>query len=205
MSNIRRTMMAAGRRGGSAVDWESIARGMVDFTTPFSVPAELVTTIPNQAYNGRVGLQAIEIPDTITTIGTAAFIGCKNLQHITLPNALTELKSQLFYNCSNLSNVVVPNSVTTIGSSAFGGCNRLSKIDIGTGITSIGGQCFYHNYPLTMIIRATTPPSLGSNNTSLGNASSTIYVPDESVAAYKAASDWSAYAAKIYPISEYTE
>lgn len=204
MSEIRRVMMAAGRRG-SAVDWESIARGMTDFTTPFSVPAELVTTIPDQAYKGRVGLQAIEIPDTITTIGTAAFMGCKNLQHITLPNALTELKSQLFYDCSNLSNVVVPNSVTTIGSSAFGGCIRLSKIDIGTGITSIGGQCFYHGYQLTMIIRATTPPSLGNNNTSLGNASSLIYVPDESVAAYKAVSGWSAYAAKIYPISEYTE
>jgi hypothetical protein len=33
----------------------------------------------------------------------------------------------------------------------------------------------------------------------------TIYVPDESVEAYKGATNWSAYADQIKPISEYVE
>ena len=53
-----------------------------------------------------------------------------------------------------------------------------------------------------VICRAVTPPSLGSNNylTKL----TAVYVPDDSVSAYKAASVWSGLASKIKPLSEYT-
>lgn len=55
---------------------------------------------------------------------------------------------------------------------------------------------------LELIILAATPPSIGTNyffNTPSGLK---IYVPDESVDAYKTASNWSKRASKIYPISE---
>lgn len=53
-----------------------------------------------------------------------------------------------------------------------------------------------------VICRAVTPPSLGSN--SYLTKLTTVYVPDESVSAYKSASVWSGIAAKIKPLSEYT-
>ena len=53
-----------------------------------------------------------------------------------------------------------------------------------------------------VICRAVTPPSLGSNG--YLSMLTAVYVPDESVSAYKAASVWSGIAAKIKPMSEYT-
>jgi len=78
-----------------------------------------------------------------------------------------------------LSSVTIPSSVTGIGTAAFYGCS---------GLTS------FINY-------ATTPQSIGTDvfiNASI--ASCTLYVPAESVAAYKAASVWKGFP-NIAPIS----
>ena len=61
-----------------------------------------------------------------------------------------------------------------------------------------GYSAFY--YTKTYIMHPTTPPSVVRFDT----APTAIYVPDESVDAYKAASVWSNYASVIHPMSEYT-
>lgn len=55
---------------------------------------------------------------------------------------------------------------------------------------------------LELIVLATTPPSIGTNYFSNTPSGLKIYVPDESVQAYKTAQKWSNWASKIYPISE---
>ena len=74
------------------------------------------------------------------------------------------------------------------------------SVTIGDRITSIGNDAFENHNKLTSITcLATTPPTLGSsafNNTN----DCPIYVPAESVEAYKAASGWSAYASRIQAI-----
>jgi hypothetical protein len=66
-------------------------------------------------------------------------------------------------------------------------------------VTSIGGGAFSGCSSLTSITcEATIPPTLGlSNNLSSVTA---VYVPAESVDAYKTAINWSYYADKIQPI-----
>jgi hypothetical protein len=55
----------------------------------------------------------------------------------------------------------------------------------------------------TVIFHSKTPPHMINN---IGNASNyTIYVPDESVEAYKSATNWSNHADRIKPLSEYVE
>ena len=54
------------------------------------------------------------------------------------------------------------------------------------------------------IVKATTPPTLGTNG-SMGYGNSPIYVPDASVDAYKSATNWSVIASRICPLSEYVE
>ena len=49
----------------------------------------------------------------------------------------------------------------------------------------------------------TTPPTI-SGSWFRYNTGGKVYVPDNSVETYKAASGWSTYASKIYPMSEYT-
>jgi hypothetical protein len=67
-------------------------------------------------------------------------------------------------------------------------------------VTSIDG--LPNNLPFnSLVIEATTPPTLSSSYAS--GLSATIYVPDESVDAYKSASGWLGNANQIHPISEY--
>ena len=50
----------------------------------------------------------------------------------------------------------------------------------------------------------TVPPAFNSDN-ALWTTPMAIYVPDESVDAYKTAVGWDKYTSKIYPISEYED
>ena len=97
----------------------------------------------------------------------------------------------------------MPNSVTTIGSSAFYDCSGLQIVTIGTGVTSIGGSAFgFCNNLQRITIDAVTPPTLtGTSSTTFPNNGCPIYVPAESVNAYKTASGWSNYASRIQAIA----
>ena len=90
----------------------------------------------------------------------------------------TIIDNKTFYECL-LTSVIIPDSVTNIGDSAFANCNFLTSVTV----------------------KATTPPTLG-NDVFTNNASDRkIYVPSESVEAYKSASGWSVYADSIQAIS----
>lgn len=78
--------------------------------------------------------------------------------------------------CSSLTSVIIPDSVTTIENSVFSGCSSLTSV-----------YC-----------KPTTPPVLGNTFVFYDNASDRkIYVPAESVDAYKSADRWSDYADAI--------
>ena len=131
-------------------------------------------------------LVGIENLGKITTLLPYCFRSQKSLTYAKLPNTLTTIKLSAFYNCSALANVTLPTSLTTIGDSAFEGCSSL----------------------VTFICNATTPPTLASvafNRTPISSKKGTIYVPDASVDAYKAATNWVNYASIIKPLSEYVE
>ena len=177
-SKLRRRSLLG---SGSTIDWETIARGMTDYSTPFSLPAELVTSVPNYAYYGRTNLTAVEIAGGVETIGTAAFQNCSALISITLPNAVTTITSNAF-NSSGITSITIPSPVTSIGSNAFYNCTYLGYV----------------------VIQATTPPTLGNGNVFSRTNNCPIYVPDESVEAYKAAANWSSLASRIFPLSDFS-
>ena len=105
----------------------------------------------------------------------------------------------LFLNIGTIKRVVIPNTFTAIGSNAFANCTSLSSVTIGSSVTSIGERAFSGCSSLSSVtIEATTPPTLGGSlfNTSV----SIIYVPTESVEAYKTANIWINYSSMIRPI-----
>ena len=108
---------------------------------------------------------------------------------------------------SKVTYIDLPSSLVVIGDTAFRQ-SSLNSIDIPVGVTRIDGTAFYSSTNLKQVIlRATTPPTLGSNafkNSPIGYSTPTgyIYVPDESVDTYKSATNWSTYASAIKGLSE---
>lgn len=86
----------------------------------------------------------------------------------------------------------------------FRGCSSLEEAIIGDKITSMGHSEFRECPKLTVFIcKAITPPTIGTAVFNTTSQYLRIFVPDESVEAYKAATNWSTYASRIYPLSEY--
>lgn len=112
---------------------------------------------------------------------------------------LTSLGNSAFYH-SGIQKVINLGSITEIKTNTFREGNSLTFVRIPSTVTTIGSNAFLENHhEMVMVVEAVTPPS-----TPTGPTVAAIYVPDESVDNYKAASGWSQRASKIHPMSEYT-
>lgn len=144
-------------------------------------------------------------PLGITTCGTTASrpstIQSENVYSIEWGscNSVTTLGDYLFYQ-SKISTVDIPATVTTLGNSVYAACNNITSVTIPATVTTIGPYVFAYCYSLTSVTcLATTPPTLANTNAFNGTDCS-IYVPAESVDAYKAANVWKSFASKIQAI-----
>lgn len=132
------------------------------------------------------------------------YIGDYLLDDVVIPYGIAELKNHTFWR-STIKSVSMPNTTVVIGST-FAYCKKLEYADLPESVESIGGWCFYDCSNLQRIMcRAITPPALGQLALSGTSAALYIYVPDQSVTAYREASGWIDYADKIKPLSEYVE
>ena len=129
-----------------------------------------------------------------TSIADYAFYDCTSLTSITIPNSVTSIGIYAFKNCSGLTNIVIPNSVTKIANYAFFYCTGLTSITIPNSVTSIDEYAFSNCSGLTSItIKATTPPTLVNIGQFENTNNCPIYVPSESLDAYKAQISWRIY------------
>lgn len=170
------------------------------------VVPEAITALPNNVLNGYTALNALTIDwSKITNVGSNALTGVPALTdaELVLPNlttaaayafngilaksidltgsTITEI-SRIFEVCPNLETIILPETVTTINNYAIRSSPKLQ----------------------TMVVRSVTPPTLSAFEQA-GNSTFIIYVPDESVEAYKAATGWTRYASRIYPMSVYVQ
>lgn len=138
-------------------------------------------------------------------VGNYTFNGCTNLvlDSIQLPSC-THIGWGVFRKTSiNLEMLELP-KIVAIQKYAFIGCKLLNGIDIGEDVKTIAQDAFSYIENLKIVIcRAVTPPTLGAKCFNGNHADRKIYVPDESVEAYKTATNWSAYANKILPLSQF--
>ena len=171
--------------------------------TEITLP-DTLTSIRNYALHNCSSLAEITLPASLTSIGDGAFNGCKSLTRvINLENTqLTRVINGAFSGCSSLTEITLPASLTSIGNNVFESCSLLTEITLPASLTSIGNYVFHGCKSLQYIrIEATTPPTL-SNTGAIPSTIRAIYVPDESIAAYQAATNWSSFASKIKGISE---
>ena len=133
------------------------------------------------AYTGITSLFC-KANKTTRTTGGGAFSSCVELARVELTD-IKEIGSFTFNGCTALSLAVIGDTVTKIDSSAFLNCATLARL----------------------VVKAVTPPTLASDTLKGCDKLTAIYVPDEAVEAYKAATNWIGYAAKIQPLSGFSE
>lgn len=102
------------------------------------------------------------------------FFAYSSLKYITLPHSVTTIEDGAFANCDGLMDIILSHNLTTIKSNAFYGCGNLK----------------------TITIYAETPPII-ENGYLEGLNPEAIYVPHDSINAYKNASGWDKFASVI--------
>lgn len=170
--------------------------------TSVTIPSG-VTTIANYAFQ-NTGLTSVIIPNSVTSLGNGAFDNCSSLTSVTVGNGITNdgMGQMIFAFDNNLSSVILTNGLTSIGVSMFNSCTSLTSINIPSSVTEIKAMAFKGCTAMaSVIVNATTPPTLGSSAFDNTN-NCPIYVPAASVDTYKAATGWSTYASRIYPIQQ---
>ena len=165
-----------------------------------------VTMIGDRAFAYNDAIKSVTISDNVTSIGNHSFGYCNMLNSVTMGNGVKTLGPYAFGFCPALTSVSIGNSVTSIGRGVFCQCKALTSIIIPNSVTSIEMRAFVNCSALKEVYcKPTTPPTADRGTSSFwkafdSNASDRkIYVPTESVDAYKAASDWSDYASDIEP------
>lgn len=134
-------------------------------------------------------ITSIDIPYGVTSIESMAFISSRGLTSITIPNSVTSIGTYAFSNCSTLVSLILSDSIKSIPTQAVYGCGKLEYVEIGSSVTSVGSSAFVGCNSLKSIIcKPVNPPSY--NNSFVTNANMTLYVPAESINAYKAATGW---------------
>ena len=192
-----------------------------------SITASTITIGENAYLNGAfsaVSAKTITIGDGFNNPTTLGLFGSVSANTINIGNGTLAIRSDGCFtsNCviqnlninsnydtyhplfenkrGTIKNVTYGNDVTVIGENAFSGRTELSSVVIGSSVTRIRDSAFSRCSSLTNItVHSVTPPTLGYDvfyNTN----NCPIYVPPESVDAYKAASGWSDYASRIQAI-----
>lgn len=185
-----------------------------------------VTYIGASSFSGCKNLTDFVIPNTVTTIGSGAFTGCTSLTNLVIPDSVTRIDSYAFNSCSNVTNLTISNSLTTIDNAVFSGLSKLTTLTVPASITYIGASSFDRCTGLTSITflsnrlsfgtsalanctslmsitcYATTPPTILYNSLNNVPANCNIYVPTQSVEAYKQAQYWSDRADYIQAIPQ---
>lgn len=184
--------------------------------TTISLPNSL-TTIEDWAFSNCRVLTSVTIPQNVDSIGQAAFGGCFSLIEINVVSenshfcsvdgvvfnkAMTTLVQ---YPGGVQGDYIIPNSVTAVAWGAFWNCPNMTGIKIPSGVTSLGERGFTACKGLTSITcEAVTPPTCGTEEFYGVDKSIPVYVPAESVNAYKSASYWNEFT-NIQPICETIE
>ena len=207
------------------VPGESVNVSANGAVTPFSrshfdkvVVGDNITVLGGRAFEYSA-LSNIEFLGSITDLGEGVFRGCNNLKTFRVPDGVTTIKREAFKNsgietidfgntvtvidrdafedCDELVSVVLPDNVTTINFGAFRNCEKLQTVTFSRNTQRIEGEVLFESNSLFYVtVLATTPPTI--DDFAFSNHRTPIYVPGESVQAYKEAwTIWGRYVQAI--------
>ena len=183
--------------------------------------------LPFRLFETCVALESVSIPNTVTTLNDRVFDNCSLLKNVVSPptavgvgglnvfnnavsitsarisTGLSAVRSSYFWNCQSLEKVEIPDGVTSLDVSCFSLCTKIKTIRIPSSVTTLGNSTFGNCLSMEeYIFERTAPLSITFSSFTNIPRNTIIYVPDESVDAYKTATNWVALANQIFPISD---
>lgn len=184
-------------------------RALVGVTLPASLDS-----LRGGTFSQCRALPYIEIPSNVKSISTdfsncvamteikflgnglenlgGAFQFCTGLKTAVLPESLKTVGGYAFSGCSALEEIVVPANVTSIGNGAYNGCKAATRISFGSSLNSIGALAFNDCSAVEKIdCKAKNVPVAVEDAFTGMSDSIPVYVPTNSLSAYKADSVWS--------------
>jgi hypothetical protein len=151
--------------------------------------------------------------DLYCDVDYVLFENCTNLRKVTFPaNSGYKYIHRSFIGCSSLVDINIPDTIESVWEGSFKGCSSLTALTFSSALKDFGEYaCSGCTSLRSFTCYATTPPRVGWFNGGYhacwgkcnifeGCDNLTIYVPAESVTAYKEASGWSQYADRIQAI-----
>ena len=180
----------------------------------YTIP-ESVVEIGSFAFEECINIRSIQIPNTVTTIGRMAFYSCDSLKTITIGNGVTSIGEDVFGKCTSLAQINVDETNTKYSSINGVLYNKdgthlimypIRHADtsyiIPYTVSKISEGAFDRCIYLTALTcEAQTPPILLGSVFYGVDKSIPLYVPAESISAYKSAEQWKDFM-NILPIPE---
>ena len=141
-----------------------------------------ITYLGIEVFRNYESLAVVDFPN-VTSTGVNVFYACYALHTVNLP-CLISINSNVFAYSSLLKRLDFP-SVESISGGAFSSCSRLVTLIL----RKADAVCTLENVS-------------AFSGTPIAKSTGFVYVPDDLVEQYKAATNWSTYATQIKPISE---
>lgn len=184
---------------------------------------EGIKTLTSSIFGKCVILSRVILPSTLTVIGDNAFFYCAYLEDIILPVGIIEIGASSFQGCTKFKGELNLPNLVLLGRSSFAGtaitrirslgkikqieqetfknCKDLESVILPDTITFVAKYSFDNCSKLNSVVcMAAIPPEIETYTFS-GNMN--FYVPDQSVTAYKTATNWNVFAGRIKPLSDY--
>ena len=169
-----------------------------------------VSLIYKNAFADCESLVSISCPN-VETIQKNAFYNAFALETAYFPNVKNFPMNGVFRACGKLKEFVAHKLNTArLDSEVFGGCTAITKIDLGRVGSITGYGVFMKCTSLkALILRqtdaiCTLTSNTAFNNSSIASGTGYIYVPSALIEEYKAATNWSTYAAQFRALEDYT-
>lgn len=213
-------------------DIKSVAEALrtkIDYSKKLIFPDEFIDKIKNSAEvtvdQKRVTKELLEgtitsvSNDDVVEVGYKTFYNCTLLTTVTLPNC-AYIDSYAFQGCTTLTTVSLP-TVEIIKDNAFKDCAALSTLTLPCA-AELYDSAFINCYSLQDLILSNPTRicylesanvftncyhitgEINATYNSTGAKDGYIYVPNDLVDSYKAATNWSKFASQIKPLSEYS-
>ena len=179
-----------------------------------------VSSINERAFSGCNNLESVTITNSKgIKFYNGAFEDCDSLKSVYYNNNLInwfnmyfeygysnplDNGAKLYINGKELVELDIPEDVSAIKDYTFNGCTSITKVTMHNRVTSVGASTFSECFNLKEIYcKSNIPPTCYSTtftyykNGTFYPLECKIYVPHESVEAYKSAEGWSKYASYI--------